>query len=44
MPSTRCHEYESGFLDDVQVNVTSFKALTVEMAGLASASVITKRL
>ena len=34
-PSTRCHEYPSGVVVGIQVNVTSFNATTVELVGLA---------
>ena len=41
LPLTRCHEYEDGPVDDdVQVNVTSFNATTVELAGIAITPVI----
>ena len=43
MPLTRCHEYPSGLKpkdDGVQVNVTSFNATTVVLAGLATTPVI----
>ena len=38
LPLTRCHECESGLTtedDGVQVNVTLFDTLTVELIGLA---------
>lgn len=37
MPLTRCHEYPALIVGDdgVQVNVTSFDTLTVELIGLA---------
>ena len=44
LPLTRCHEYESGLIpkDDngAQVNMTLFNAATVELAGVATTSVI----